>query len=55
MFGIIDGTSVGDLYAYREELASAGIHAPLMAGIWGAQEGAIQLCFLEVMKTTSTV
>lgn len=43
MFGIIDGTSVGDLYASREELASAGIHAPLMAGIWGAQEGAYSI------------
>ena len=42
-FGHIDGTSVGQVFASREELSKAGIHKPLMAGIWGSQEGACSI------------
>jgi hypothetical protein len=40
MFGHIDGTAVGEIFEDRKQLRASGIHAPTMAGIWGAQEGA---------------
>lgn len=43
MFGHINGTHVGQVFESRKELASAGIHKPLMSGIWGAQEGAYSI------------
>ena len=43
MFGNVNGTSPGDIFASRQDLASSGIHAPLMTGIWGAQEGACSI------------
>ena len=43
MFGKIDGINIGDIFNSRQELREAGIHAPTMAGIWGAQEGAYSI------------
>ena len=43
MFGNIPGTKVGQIFADRRHLRAAGIHAPTMAGIWGAQEGAYSI------------
>ncbi len=43
MFGHIDGISVGQIFDSRKEVASAGLHAPLMSGIWGTQEGAYSI------------
>lgn len=43
MFGNVEGVNVGDLFNSRQELREAGIHAPTMAGIWGAQEGAYSI------------
>ena len=34
-FGHLEGIKVGDSFESRKELADAGVHAPLMAGIWG--------------------
>ena len=40
-FGEINGTYVGQIFKDRKELASIGIHKPLMGGIWGdGEEGA---------------
>lgn len=43
MFGHIEGISVGHIFIDRKEVAKAGIHRPLMSGIWGAQEGAYSI------------
>jgi len=43
MFGHIEGIKVGDTFQSRRELADAGVHAPPMSGIWGAQEGAYSI------------
>ena len=43
MFGHIDGTAVGEIFEDRKQLRASGIHAPTMAGIWGAQEGAYSI------------
>jgi len=43
VFGNITGTKVGQIFADRRHLRSAGIHAPTIAGIWGAQEGAYSI------------
>lgn len=43
MFGNIEGINIGDIFNSRQELREAGIHAPTMAGIWGAQEGAYSI------------
>ena len=43
MFGHIEGISVGQIFSDRKEVAKAGIHTPLMSGIWGAQEGAYSI------------
>lgn len=43
MFGHIDGVSVGQIFETRKEVAAAGVHAPLMSGIWGAQSGAYSI------------
>lgn len=43
MFGSIDDVKVGDIFSSRQELRGAGVHAPTMAGIWGAQEGAYSI------------
>ena len=43
MFGHIPDVSVGQNFTSREEVARVGIHAPRMAGIWGAQEGACSI------------
>jgi putative restriction endonuclease len=41
VFGHISGTTVGQIYKDRAELAKAGIHKPLVAGIsGGGEEGA---------------
>ena len=40
IFGEIPNVKVGQVFSSREELGQAGIHAPTMAGIWGASEGA---------------
>ena len=42
-FGHIEDIKVGDTFQSRRELADAGVHAPLMSGIWGAQEGAYSI------------
>ena len=42
-FGHIENVKIGDLFGSRKELAAAGVHAPPMAGIWGAQEGAYSI------------
>ena len=42
-FGDVPGVKVGQCFKNRKELREAGIHAPLMAGIWGAQEGACSI------------
>ena len=43
MFGHIEGISVGQIFSDRKEVAKAGIHTPLMSGIWGTQEGAYSI------------
>ena len=43
MFGNVEGVNVGDVFNSRQKLREAGIHAPTMAGIWGAQEGAYSI------------
>ena len=43
MFGHIDRTAVGEIFEDRKHLRASGIHAPTMAGIWGAQEGAYSI------------
>jgi len=43
MFGDIEGVKIGQLFMSRRELASGGVHAPLMSGIWGAQDGAYSI------------
>lgn len=43
MFGHIDGIAVGEIFEDRKHLRASGIHAPIMAGIWGAQEGAYSI------------
>ena len=43
MFGTLEGVEVGQIFNSRRDLADAGVHAPLMAGIWGAQEGAYSI------------
>ena len=43
MFGHVDGTSIGQIFEDRKHLRAVGIHAPTMAGIWGAQEGAYSI------------
>ena len=43
MYGHIDGTAVGEVFEDRKRLRVSGIHAPTMAGIWGAQEGAYSI------------
>ena len=42
-FGDVPGVKVGQCFKNRKELREAGIHAPLMAGIWGSQEGACSI------------
>ncbi len=46
MFGHIDKIEVGQVFKDRAHIADLGIHAPLMAGIWGAQEGAYSIVFI---------
>lgn len=43
MFGHIPGVIPGQIFPDRKALRVAGIHAPLMAGIWGAQDGAYSI------------
>ena len=43
MFGQIAGTAVGEIFEDRKHLRVCGIHAPTMAGIWGAQECAYSI------------
>ena len=43
MFGHIPGITAGQIFEDRKALRNSGIHAPLMAGIWGAQEGAYSI------------
>ena len=43
MFGHIEGITVGQIFDDRKHLREVGIHAPTMAGIWGAQEGAFSI------------
>ena len=43
MFGHIDGIAVGEIFEDRKHLRAFGIHALMMAGIWGAQEGAYSI------------
>ena len=38
IFGSIDGTSIGQKFESRKELAKSGIHAPGMHGIWGREK-----------------
>jgi len=40
MFGPIENIKAGQIFANRKALAKAGVHTPLMSGIWGAQDGA---------------
>ena len=42
-FGDVPGVKVGQCFKNRKALREAGIHAPLIAGIWGAQEGACSI------------
>ena len=42
-FGHIEGVSIGKIFKSRKEVAAAGLHAPFMQGIWGAQEGAYSI------------
>ena len=39
----VEGTHVGQIFEDRKHLRAAGILAPTMAGIWGAQEGAYSI------------
>ena len=50
MFGNITGTKVGQIFADGRHLRAAGIHAPTMAGIWGAQEGAYLMDFTIIVR-----
>ena len=43
LFGHIPGIKPGQIFEDRKALRASGIHAPLMAGIWGAQEGAYSI------------
>lgn len=43
MFGHIKGIPVGQTFASRKDVAASGLHAPLIAGIWGASEGAYSI------------
>lgn len=43
MFGHIDDIKPGTIFVDRKELAAKGVHAPLMSGIWGAQDGAVSI------------
>ena len=44
VFGHIEGTKEGQIFASRKELADSGIHAPPMHGIWGReQEGSCSI------------
>jgi len=44
LFGHIDGTFEGQIFANREELGLSGIHTPPQAGIWGRQnEGSVSI------------
>jgi hypothetical protein len=43
MFGHIEGIKVRDTFQSRRGLADGGVHAPLISGIWGAQEGAYSI------------
>jgi|TARA_B110000090_G_scaffold175749_1_gene198051 putative restriction endonuclease len=38
MFGIIDGTAIGQKFESRKDLAKSGIHTPGMHGIWGREK-----------------
>lgn len=39
-YGHIDGVEIGDVFQDRKALAKAGIHSPLVQGIWGGKDGA---------------
>lgn len=39
-FGEITGVPVGTRFPSRKALSAAGVHRPLMAGIWGGEDGA---------------
>ena len=44
VFGHIEGTKEGQIFASRKELADSGIHTPPMHGIWGReQEGSCSI------------
>lgn len=44
IFGNIEGVSIGQIFESRKDLSKAGIHAPLMHGIWGrASEGSCSI------------
>ena len=43
IFGHIKGIEVGQIFASRKDVAASGLHSPLMAGIWGANEGAFSI------------
>ncbi len=43
MFGEIEGIEIGQVFASRRDLAASRIHAPLMSGIWGTQNGAYSI------------
>ena len=53
MFGHIDGTAVGEIFEDGRHLRISVIHAPTMADIWGAQEGAYSIVLSGAMKMTS--
>lgn len=37
LFGHVEGTYEGQVFANRKELGLSGIHTPPQAGIWGRQ------------------
>lgn len=43
MFGHVPGIKPGQIFEDRKALRASGVHAPLMAGIWGAQDGAFSI------------
>ena len=43
VFGHITGISAGQIFASRKDVAASGLHSPLMAGIWGANQGACSI------------
>ena len=48
VFGHIEGTKEGQIFASRKELADSGIHTPPMHGIWGReQEGSCSIVISE--------